>query len=275
MKQAFDSINPAVLKTQPIQYRILFWTWKTSKFPQAKEVLDTVYKRRETVKTTIEGIKIALLLDTKRLENQFAEVLEIYKGLQGSHKCLVQDIYFGEIWHVALHQFAKNLTDEIEKRNIEAVLAELTTQINTLKTEEQLYMQFFANTQVVSRLVREKISQTNSIVRLLEQAVLANLGLRVVSDGIEKAVDLTQELGDVIASTMLDTANTNDRTAQKLRKAREEGVINLEILQQAVDVIVKTLDDEAESDRRLIEKGTEVGKKLSGMTEQLRKHIVI
>ena len=275
LKQAFDSINPVVLAAQPIEIRILFWTWKTTRLPGMQAVLDTVYKRRETVSSTIEGIKMDLLVDAKRLEKQLEEVRVIYEGLKEAYTHLRKEIYFGQKWYAALYGFAQGLTDDLDRRNIEAVLAELMTQINTLLTEENLYMQFFANAQTTARLVREQQMQIRNIVRLLERAVLANLGLRVVSVGLERSVDLTQMLGDTIADTMKDTAGVNERTAKKLRDARKDGIINLDTLQTAIDTIVRTLDDEAKADRLLIEHGAEVGERISEMTDRLSRRIVV
>lgn len=272
LKRELDLVNPAVLAKTPIKQKVLLFLNKTN-LPGNEKIMDMIYERRETVKSSIDGIKVALLQNASDLDGQLADLLMVYKGLLISHRMLKGEIYAGQLIYNRLVELLAGITDPLAKQNIEAVLADLTTQINSLIVEENMNAQFFAGSQMTAKLVREQQNQIRILVRQMENAVLANLGLRVVAKGLERSVNQSKALGDAIANTIADTAQSNEQTAEKLQRARTEGYIDIQKLQEGVDALERTFEREAQANALIIKQGLSVAKEVRASTQRLEQRI--
>ena len=235
--------------------------------------MDMIYERKETVKSSTDGIKVALLQNANDLDKQLADLMMIYKGLLSSHLVLKGEIYQAQLIYNEITDLMTNITDSLEKQNIETVLADLTTQINALIVEENMNAQFFAGSQLTAKLVREQQNQIRILVRQMEKAVLANLGLRVVAKGLENSVNQSKALGDAIANTIADTAKSNEKTAEKLIKARTEGYIDLSKLQEGVESLERTFEKEAKANELIIKQGLVIAKSVRATTQRLEQRV--
>ena len=270
LKRELDLINPAVLAKTPIKQKFLMFLSKTE-LPGSEKIMDMIYERKETVKSSTDGIKVDLLQNANDLDKQLADLMMIYKGLLSSQLVLKGEIYQAQLIYNEITDLIVNITDSIEKQNIETVLADLTTQINALIVEENMNAQFFAGSQLTAKLVREQQNQIRILVRQMEKAVLANLGLRVVAKGLENSVNQSKALGDAIANTIADTAKSNEKTAEKLIKARTEGYIDLSKLQEGVESLERTFEKEAKANELIIKQGLVIAKSVRATTQRLEK----
>ncbi len=272
LKRELDLINPAVLAKTPIKQKFLMFLSKTE-LPGSEKIMDMIYERKETVKSSTDGIKVALLQNANDLDKQLADLMMIYKGLLSSHLVLKGEIYQAQLIYNEITDLMTNITDSLEKQNIETVLADLTTQINALIVEENMNAQFFAGSQLTAKLVREQQNQIRILVRQMEKAVLANLGLRVVAKGLENSVNQSKALGDAIANTIADTAKSNEKTAEKLIKARTEGYIDLSKLQEGVESLERTFEKEAKANELIIKQGLVIAKSVRATTQRLEQRV--
>jgi hypothetical protein len=271
-KQHMDLVNPAILAKQPIPVRFVGWLGVKG-LPGADKVLDIIYENKETVKTAVDGLKLGLMANSNQLDAQLADLIIIYNGLRKADALLKNDIYFGQLLHVAIHRLVNDLDDGLGKQNLETVLADLTTQVNSLLVEENMYTQFFAGSQQTAKMVRYQQNQLKQMVRLMENAVLANLGLKVVANSLAKSVDMTAAMGNIIADTMADTGHTTEKTSEKLRNARIKGNINLDKLKEGMEALERTFIAEANANKLIIEKGVQVSQQVSAMTDKLEAHL--
>ena len=272
LKRELDLVNPAVLAKTPIKQKFMMFLSKTA-LPGSDKIMDMIYERKETVKSSVDGIKVALLQNANDLDKQLADLMLIYKGLLSSHNVLKGEIYLAQLIYNEVQDIAQNLNDPLEKQNIDAVLADLTTQINSLIVEENMNAQFFAGSQLTAKLVREQQNQIRILVRQMEKAVLANLGLRVVSKGLETSVNQSQALGSAIANTIADTASSNEKTANKLQEARVKGYIDIDKLKEGVDALERTFEKEAKANELIIKQGLVVSKSVRAATLRLEQRV--
>jgi len=272
LKQQLDLVNPAVLAKTPIKQKFLVFMSKTA-LPGADKVMSMIYERKETVKSSVDGIKVALLQNANDLDKQLADLMVTYKGLMAAHLVLKSEIYYAQLIYNRIADFLDEVTDPMATQNIETVLADITTQINSLIVEENMNAQFFAGTQLTAKFVREQQNQIRILVRQMENAVLANLGLRVVAKSLEKSVQMSKALGSAISETIADTALANEKTAGELQKARTEGYIDLKKLQEGVDALERTFEKEAEANKLIIKHGLVVSKTVRSATTKLEQRI--
>lgn len=272
LKQELDQVNPVVLSQQPISVKVAILFSKT-RLPKSQEILDMIYARRETVKSTVDGLKVALWETRDRLTTNIADIDAIYKGLEKGQRLIQRDIYFGELLAVELKKEVDMTTDEIAKQNLEQVLADLTTAIINLKTEENANMQFFAGAQNLAKLTNMQASNITSVTNILERSVLANLALRVVATELAASVAATEQLKKTIGDTIADTAKVINQSTDTLIAARSSAAINLEALEEGCKQLEEVFAKQANANREIIEKGTQTSRKLSELTARLSARI--
>lgn len=267
-KRQMDMVNPAVLATQPVPVRFFFF-FKKMELPGTDKVLDIIYENRETVKSAIDGIKFALLANSNDLDKKLADLIIIYDGMRKADRMLKDNIYFAQLLHVEIHRLLKETDEGLARTNLETILADLTTQVNNLLVKENMYVQFFAGSQMTAKMIKFQQNNIKTMVGMLQDAVLANLGLKVVSTALAKSVEMTEMLGDTIANTIVDTGLSNEKTAAKLRDVRVKGNINIDKLKEGIDAIERTMKAEAKANQLVIEKGIKVAKEVSEMTDRI------
>jgi hypothetical protein len=274
LKRELDLVNPAVLAKTPIKQKFLIFLNKTT-LPGKDKIMDMIYENQESVKSSIDGIKLALLQNASDLDKQLADLMIIYKGLLSSHNILKNEIYKAQLIYNEVVNIVDTLSDPIQKDNINTLLSDLTTQINSLIVEENMNAQFFAGSQLTAKLVREQQNQIRILVRQMQNAILANLGLRVVSKGLENSVNQSQALGSAIANTIANTAKSNEKTAEKLQQARVKGYIDLDKLKEGVDALERTFTKEAKANELIIKQGLVVSKNIRETTSRLEKRVSV
>jgi uncharacterized protein YaaN involved in tellurite resistance len=272
IKQELDQINPAILANQPIPVKVLVFFSK-SRLPKAQEVLDMIYAKRETVMSTVNGIKEGLWETKDRLLANLTDIATIYDGLVKGHQLLERDIYFGELLREELTAFVAQTDDPVAKQNLEQVLADLTTAVINLRSEETANQLFFAGAQKLAQVTNMQISNITGIVRLLERSVLANLGLRVASAEIAESVNVTEQLKHSIGQTILDTTKQIGDTADKMNQARSSALINMESLEQSCVAMEEMYAKQAAANKMVIEVGGQTAAKLKELSGRLRKRV--
>jgi hypothetical protein len=273
LKQEIDSINPAIVRQQPISYKVALFL-KRTRLPAADEVLDIVYKRRETVQTTIDEMKQGLWKIADDLSENQNDLISIYEGLLSGQRLIERDIFFGQLLSIEVRAYLLTIKDDnISKENIEQFLAELTTQVLALQTEENANVQFFTGSQMISKLTRQQINNIRNLTRLLEKSVLANLGLRVAAAELSQSLRITDAMSQSIGQTIADTGEQLNAAGDTLVRARSSALVNIDELERGCNALNDLLDKQAEANRQVIVRGAETSNRLVEMTQRLRGRI--
>lgn len=272
LKQTIDLVNPSVVEKQPIPYKVaLFFT--KNKLPGSQEVLNIISERRETIMSTITGLKEGLWEMKDTLLSDMNDLVAIYNGLLKGQRLIEKDVYFGQLLHGEIQAFLNGITDEISRQNIEQLLADLTSQIINLQTEENANMQFFAGAQAMAKLTRQQVQNISGLSRLLERTVLANLGLRAVAGELGRSLSITEQMKQTIGETLADTGKQINQYGDQLNNARSQAMINLSGLEKGCVELEEFFTKQAVANRQIIDVGIQTSRQLSGMTSRMRKRV--
>ena len=269
-----DTINPAVLRNTEMGFKqkaFVLFSRTVSRLPKGEEILNLIAERRETVMSTIKGIKSGLWSQKDLLLTNLADLFNIYEGLLAGHRLIEEDIYFAQELHVRVKEIVETLeVGSLERQNMEQFLADLTAAIVRLQTEENANMQFFAGTQQMANATRSQVSNIETYMSLMERAVLANLGLRVAAAQLAKSVAVTGQLRDAIGQTMVDTAGQIADSGEKAAMARAEAAINIDKLEEGCAILEAHFDKMALMNTEIIDKGTQTSRRLQELTGRMR-----
>lgn len=273
VKQQMDLVNPAVIRSRTIPLKILFFSLGfIRRLPNGQEVLDQIYANRETVSSLITGLKKNLFVISENLRKDQVEIRKIYTGLYMGQRLLERDIYFGHVLAQKMKSFVESMPEGNDKENVKAALAELIARLIFLKDEELANQQFFANARMMDTLTRGQIHNIVNLSRLLERSVLASLGLAVTAAELAESVKITGALRDAIGTTLVDTAETIERTSETLIAQRAEGGIDIDKLTDATAAIERAIDLHRKANDRIISDGGQTLERLEQMTSRLRAH---
>ncbi len=273
VKQNMDLVNPAVIRKRKIPLKIMFMTLGfISRFPRGQEVLDQIYANRETVGSLITGLDKNLFTMAESLRQDQLEVRRIYTGLYNGQRLLERDIYLGHVLAGRMKDYVDTMPDGMEKDNVKSALAELIAQLTFLKDEELANQQFFTNARMMDTLTRGQIHNIKNLARLLKRSVLANLGLAVTAAELEESVKVTGALREAIGTTLVETAETIERSSTTLVAQRAQGGIDLEKLETATAAIERALAIHKQANDRIITDGGQNIARLERMTGRLREH---
>ncbi|MBT8338869.1 MAG: tellurite resistance protein, partial [Desulfatitalea sp.] len=127
-KAQLDLINPSVLSQQTITEKVGRIFKKTVKrLPKGDEILRTIAERRETVKSTVNGLKRQMNTHTDAIIKHSAELGVICDNLKELQPGLHAEIYKGQVIWKGLQDFYLAMDDGIEKENVSNLLADLAT----------------------------------------------------------------------------------------------------------------------------------------------------
>jgi uncharacterized protein YaaN involved in tellurite resistance len=272
LKQELDQVNPAVLSKLPISVKGFLWM-KDNRLPMAQEILDMIYAKRETVQSTVDGIKASLWETRDRLITNLADIGSIYKGLEKGQRLIQRDIYFGELLSEDLSALVAQTTEVLAVQNLEQVLADLTTSVINLKTEENANMQFFSGAINLAKLTNMQCSNITSVTNILERSVLANLGLRVVASELAASVAAVEQLKHTIGETIADTGRIINKTTDIMIEAKASASISIEGLEEGCRQLDEAFNKQAAANHQIIELGTQTSHKLSDLTARMRSRI--
>ena len=94
IKVELDKVNPSVVKNQPIIYKFALFLSRT-RLPMGDEILRIIAERRETVGSTINGLKEGLWAERDKVLEDATELMTIADGLKETQSGLQRAIYFG------------------------------------------------------------------------------------------------------------------------------------------------------------------------------------
>ncbi len=271
-KKATDFINPSVIRQQPVTTKVA-WIFKKTKLPGSEKILSIIYQRRESVKSTLSGIKKTLWTISEGLKTNLVQLDAIYKGLLSGQQLIERDIFIGQLINRKLSAFVETLPDGIGKQNVEEVLATVTTVINSLQTEENINMQFFAGSQMVAKLTIQQLDNIKRMSNLLERSILASLGLAVVASELSASVKMTESLKEAIGNTLVDTAKNLNKTGEQITKARSSALVNIDKLEEACKQLEELFDKQSTANKEIISRGAATSNRLSSMTNKLRERV--
>jgi hypothetical protein len=272
IKKALDMINPTILAQVTITEKVAIFFSK-SRLPKADEIADMIYERRETVQSTVDGIKRGLLESADMLIEDLEEIKQIYEGMVKAQILVERDIYWAQLLHSQLLPYSQSVSDQFERQALEDNLAVLTQVVNALQSEEAANMVFFANAQNYAKQNNLQLFNIKRRIPLLEKAVLANLGLKAGMARLQDTMRVTDALTDVVGDTLADAASAGRQMGLQMTQARGKALINIEKLGEAINDIDLMYEEQGEANKKVIALGMETSKQLSGILNRIRDRV--
>ncbi len=273
IKMELDRINPSMVKNKPVPRRFLSWLFPLiRRLPNGEEIMRDIYASRETVGSTVTGLKEGLYAERDKIQTFKGEIEVIYDRVVNADRQDEADTYFGDLLLKRVDAFRVGLKDPKAVANMEEFQGALQRRTNFIRERQVLNKQFFDGAIAFMRNTRMQLEALGYYASL-EQSILANLGLKAATQGVARSAIITQQLGGAISQTVADTAAEQLEVGTLLMKQQKSTMLDLIKLEQACNDSDTLFERVKGHNRQLIVEGAETGKRIQAVLDKNRQRI--
>jgi uncharacterized protein YaaN involved in tellurite resistance len=240
-----------------------------SRLPKGDEVIRIIAERRESVRSTIDGIRVHMMTEADQVTKDAVELGVICDDLKTLQPKLQEEIYKGQvIWH-KLVAYAKDLTG-MARETVGNLISDLAMGVVDLQTIDNSNLQTrFGGEMMIrnSRLVRRLVQRTDTI---LTGSVANALAVRVAAAQQMQTLGHLDTIQQSIGKTMVDTSKVVGDASVKGAEMSQKMSVNIEYLQEACDNFEKAADAYAQISGETVKIATQASNALSTMNERFR-----
>ncbi len=273
IKTELDKVNPTmVAQTEmPFKKKMLGMFTKTvNRLPKGDEILAVIAERRETVNSTIDGIRDHLRNEADQVAMDASELSTICDSLKEIQPMLQEEIYLGQIIWQKLMEHLQTETDPRNKEALTTLTSDLAMAVVDLQTIDNSNLQTrFGGEMMVrnSHLVKRLVQRTDMI---LSTAVKNALAVRVAAEQQMETLQHLDMVQQAAAETMKDTANVIGNAAIKGAKMSQSMTVNIEALEEACQTYEQAFETYALISQETINIATQSSNALGEMNDRFR-----
>lgn len=273
IKTELDKVNPTmVARTEmPLPKKMLgLFTRTVNRLPKGDEILKIIAERRETVNSTIDGIRNHLRNDADQVAFDAAELSQICDALKEIQPKLQEKIYLGQIIWEKLMAHIDTVEDARIKEALTTLTSDLAMAVVDLQTIDNSNLQTrFGGEMMVrnSHLVQRLVQRTDMI---LSTAVKNALAVRVAAEQQMETLKNLDMVQQAAAETMKDTAKVIGDAAVKGAQMSQSMTVNIQALEEACNTYEKAFETYALISKETINIASQSSTALGTMNEKFR-----
>lgn len=273
IKTELDKVNPtAVARTEmPLPQKMLgLFTRTVNRLPKGDEILAIIAERRETVNSTIDGIRDHLRREADQVAFDAAELATICDSLKDIQPQLQEKIYLGQIIWEKLMAHLETVDDPRIKEALTTLTSDLAMAVVDLQTIDNSNLQTRFGGEMMVRnahLVKRLVQRTDMI---LSTAVKNALAVRVAAEQQMETLQHLDMVQEAAAETMKDTAKVIGQAAVKGAQMSQSMTVNIEALEEACQTYEQAFEAYALISRETISIASQSSTALGVMNERFR-----
>ncbi|MBU1340719.1 MAG: toxic anion resistance protein [Proteobacteria bacterium] len=273
IKMELDKVNPTMVARaeMPFQKKMLgLFTKTVNRLPKGDEILRIIAERRETVNSTIDGIRDHLRNEADQVAFDASELSTICDSLKEIQPRLQEKIYLGQVIWQKLMEHLKTIEDPRNKEALTTLTSDLAMAVVDLQTIDNSNLQTrFGGEMMVrnSHLVRRLVQRTDMI---LSTAVKNALAVRVAAEQQMETLQHLDMVQKAAAETMKDTATVIGNAAIKGAQMSQSMTVNIEALEQACQTYEQAFETYALISQETINIASQSSNALGKMNDRFR-----
>ncbi len=273
IKMELDKVNPTMVARaeMPFQKKMLgLFTKTVNRLPKGDEVLKIIAERRETVNSTIDGIRDHLRNEADQVAFDASELSTICDTLKEIQPRLQERIYLGQIIWQKLMDHMGTIEDPRNKEALTTLTSDLAMAVVDLQTIDNSNLQTrFGGEMMVrnSHLVRRLVQRTDMI---LSTAVKNALAVRVAAEQQMETMQHLDMVQKAAAETMKDTAKVIGNAAIKGAKMSQSMTVNIDALEEACQTYEQAFETYALISQETINIASQSSNALGKMNDRFR-----
>jgi uncharacterized protein YaaN involved in tellurite resistance len=273
IKTELDKVNPAVVANTPVPFKkrmLGLFTKTVNRLPKGDEILKIIAERRETVNSTIDGIRDHLRNEADQVAFDAAELATICDALKEIQPKLQEQIFLGQIIWKKLMDYLETIDDPRIKEAVTTLTSDLAMAVVDLQTIDNSNLQTrFGGEMMVrnSHLVKRLVQRTDMI---LSTAVKNALAVRVAAEQQMEALQHLDMVQKAAAETMKDTASVIGQAAVKGAQMSQSMTLDINALEEACRTYEQAFEAYAEISKETINIASQASSALGEMNRRFR-----
>jgi uncharacterized protein YaaN involved in tellurite resistance len=273
IKTELDKVNPTVVGRSelPFPKKMLgLFTKTVNRLPKGDEILRVIAERRETVNSTIDGIRTHLRNEADQVAFDASELSTICDALKEIQPRLQERIYLGQIIWQKLMAHMETVEDIRIKEALTTLTSDLAMAVVDLQTIDNSNLQTrFGGEMMVrnSHLVRRLVQRTDMI---LSTAVKNALAVRVAAEQQMETLKHLDMVQQAAAETMKNTAKVIGNAAIKGAQMSQSMTVNIAALEEACNSYEQAFETYALISKETINIASQSSTALGKMNERFR-----
>jgi len=273
IKMELDKVNPTMVARaeMPFPKKMLgLFTKTVNRLPKGDEILKIIAERRETVNSTIDGIRDHLRNEADQVAFDASELSTICDSLKEIQPRLQEQIFLGQIIWQKLMDYLGTIEDPRNKEALTTLTSDLAMAVVDLQTIDNSNLQTrFGGEMMVrnSHLVRRLVQRTDMI---LSTAVKNALAVRVAAEQQMETLQHLDMVQKAAAETMKDTATVIGNAAIKGAKMSQSMTVNIEALEEACQTYEQAFETYALISQETINIASQSSNALGKMNDRFR-----
>ena len=276
IKTQLDLINPSVVAQTETSFpsKVLFGLLSRtlSRLPKGDEILNLINERKDTVGTTIEGLKRHLLEEKDKALKNAIELGQISNKLFETQQDLQEAVYVGQIVWEKLGSAASSETKPVKKQALTNLINDLAVQVVDIQTVDTLNVQSRLSAEALINNSRKIEQGVKRVVNILLPSVATNLMVKAAAAQQAALVGTMSDITRAAEQTMVDTAKQTKQASIQMEKMQSESLINPEALQKAADEVIEMIEEIEKIQIETESKARATSKALSYTSNTMRKY---
>jgi uncharacterized protein YaaN involved in tellurite resistance len=273
IKTELDKVNPTIVaRTEmPLPKKVMgLFTRTVNRLPKGDEILRIIAERKETVNSTIDGIRDHLRNEADQVAFDAAELSQICDALKEIQPALQEHIYLGQLIWQKLTAYLDTVDDPRVKEGLTTLTSDLAMAVVDLQTIDNSNLQTrFGGEMMVrnSHLVQRLVQRTDMI---LATAVKNALAVRVAAEQQMDALKHLDMVQQAAAETMTDTAKVIGDATVKGAKMSQSMTVNIEALEEACNTYEQAFEAYTAISKETISIASQSSNALGVMNDRFR-----
>jgi len=273
IKTELDKVNPTIVaRTEmPLPKKVMgLFTRTVNRLPKGDEILRIIAERKETVNSTIDGIRDHLRNEADQVAFDAAELSQICDALKDIQPALQEHIYLGQLIWQKLTAYLDTVDDPRVKEGLTTLTSDLAMAVVDLQTIDNSNLQTrFGGEMMVrnSHLVQRLVQRTDMI---LATAVKNALAVRVAAEQQMDALKHLDMVQQAAAETMTDTAKVIGDATVKGAKMSQSMTVNIEALEEACNTYEQAFEAYTAISKETISIASQSSNALGVMNDRFR-----
>jgi uncharacterized protein YaaN involved in tellurite resistance len=276
IKTELDLINPSVVSqtetSLPTKALFGLLTRMVSRLPKGEEILLLINERKDTVSTTINGLKRHLWAERDKALFNATELANISNQLFDTQQALQESVYIGQIIWGTLNQAKESESDPLKQQALSNLVNDLAIQVVDIQTVDTLNVQSRMSAETLINNARKIQQGVARVTNVLLPAVATNLMVKAAAAQQAQLVGSMNDITRAAEQTILDTAKQTRQATTAMEKMQSEGMINPEVLQSVADEAVAMINELEEIRAATELKARETSKALGNVSSVMRKY---
>ena len=238
------------------------------------ERLERIAMRYETVSSQTVVIEKRLREGQQLLQRDNGELRKLYEQVESQQQAVKKNAYLGELLIDELQKAVTRTTDPQKSERLRAVLFDVSSRVQDLRTMEEVHNQFFTSI-TLTRENNVRLAQSvDRTLSLASNTIMVGLAIQAALANQRRVLEATRRTREFLGDLIAQNATAINQYTNEIGDIYKTPVIAIEKLTQAHDELIAALDAADNLETTGIEIARDNIQRLRTLSSQLEARLV-